>query len=102
MYRDGELLEYMENAFWPMAGIEAFAISGPVPEEAGEKHKGRVDDFRVYDYVLSQGEILNIVSDGQSYQPQRSFEGDYNGDGNINFEDFVLFADNWLDDYCCQ
>lgn len=49
---------------------------------------GLVDDVRIYNRALSAEQVRTLY-----FGP----EGDLNTDGTVNFRDFALFADNWLD-----
>ncbi len=57
---------------------------------------GRIDDLRVYDYALSQGEIVGTAVEGNSlFVPLRS-DANLNDDDEINFQDLAVMVDNWL------
>ena len=60
------------------------------------KYHGKIDEFRVYDRALSQGEILTLAEKTSATQPVVSI-ADINGDGTVNLADFASVAQNWLD-----
>jgi len=60
-----------------------------------------VDEFRIYDYALSQAEVLNLAgyTVGQRYhQELLSLANAYDADEKIDFLDYVIMADNWLEE----
>jgi hypothetical protein len=66
---------------------------------------GSVDDVRIYDHVLSDAEIAGLVDDtpgdGQLYVPVPSpaniYDDESQGSRSVNFKDFAVLADMWLD-----
>ena len=62
-------------------------------------YDGLIDDFRIYDYALSQPEVAYIATNGTGIfdQPLMS-PADLSADGRINFKDFAILADNWLNE----
>ncbi|MCK4958640.1 MAG: LamG domain-containing protein, partial [Planctomycetes bacterium] len=60
------------------------------------KYHGKIDEFRVYDRALSQGEVLTLAEKTSATQPVVSI-ADINGDGTVNLADFASVAQNWLD-----
>ena len=59
------------------------------------KYHGKIDEFRVYDRALSQGEILALAEKISVVQPVVSV-ADMDGDGTVNLADFASVAQNWL------
>jgi len=60
-------------------------------------YDGFIDDFRIYDYVLSQREIAYIATNGTGIFDQPLLTpADLNADGQINLQDFAVLANNWL------
>jgi len=65
------------------------------------RYIGRIDDFQVYNYVLSPQEIAWLATDGAGslYVPLETPINLYNVAPNIvNFKDFAVFAGNWLEE----
>ncbi|MFC1605099.1 hypothetical protein ACFL5F_08745, partial [Planctomycetota bacterium] len=61
-------------------------------------YDGLIDDFRIYDYALTQPEIAYIATDGTGIFDQTLLTpADLNGDNKIDFADFALLADHWLE-----
>jgi hypothetical protein len=50
---------------------------------------GLVDDVRIYDYALSSSEIFSLAGGSPL---------DLNGDMKINFKDYALLVDQWLEE----
>jgi len=60
-------------------------------------YEGGLDDVRLYDYALSQGEVLYLVDHGGSfYQPLEDWRADADKDDTVNFVDHAYMAENWL------
>jgi hypothetical protein len=62
-------------------------------------YDGLIDDFRIYNYALSQSEVAYIATNGTGVfdQPLRQ-AADLDGDNQINFRDFAILAGSWLDE----
>ena len=62
---------------------------------------GKIDDFQVYNYILSPEEIAYLATDGTGglfillETPTNMYDVAPNI---INFKDFVKFAENWLEE----
>ncbi|MHC4694196.1 MAG: LamG domain-containing protein, partial [Planctomycetota bacterium] len=84
------------------------ATSGVVPFRIGNYNvanyfDGRIDDVRIYNYGLSQAEVAYIASDsaGTLHLPILSvaevYQGETPGNQWINFNDYALIADKYLE-----
>ncbi len=61
-------------------------------------YDGLIDDFQIYDYALSQPEIAYAATNGTGiFDLPLISPVDLNSDNQIDFKDFCLFADNWLE-----
>jgi hypothetical protein len=59
-----------------------------------------IDDFRIYDYVLSQPEIAYIATNGTGiFDLPLLSPADLFTDDRIDFRDFALLASEWLENY---
>jgi hypothetical protein len=60
-------------------------------------YEGEMDDVRLYDYALSQDEVLYLVDHGGSfYQSLEDWRADADKDDKVNFVDHAYMAENWL------
>jgi len=61
---------------------------------------GRIDDVRVYDRGLSAGEVAWLATEGSGYVPLESpaeiYGEEPSGQKIVNFKDFSLLAEHWL------
>jgi len=97
LYVDGELVTSARGTSTATIDSTAgFAIGGYQREDSSRAQFfcGKIDEFRLYDYALSQAEIAYIANDGQI--PPESPANLYH-DGIINFKDFAEFALKWFD-----
>jgi hypothetical protein len=60
--------------------------------------KGRIDDVRIYDSSLTPNEISIVMYGGMPPVPPEPWPPDLNGDLIINFLDYAILADGWLED----
>jgi len=77
-----------------------FAIGGYQRENGSTAQffSGRIDEFALYDYALSRGQIAYFAAAGQAHIliPLES-SANLHHDGVINMADYALFALQWLD-----
>ena len=78
------------------------AISGITSFEIGSGwyggYDGLIDDFRIYNYALSQSEIAHVATNGTGiFEQPLMIPADLNNDNQIDFSDFALLADHWLE-----
>jgi len=60
-------------------------------------YDGLIDDFRIYDYALTQPEVAYAATNGTGiFDLPLLLPADLNSDNRIDFKDFALLADNWL------
>ncbi len=94
IYLNGVLYDSRMGAISPILGITSFEIGSGW--YGG--YDGLIDDFQIYDYVLSQPEIVYAATNGTGiFDLPLISPVDLNGDNQINFKDFAILADNWLD-----
>ena len=79
-------------------------ISGITSFEIGSGwyggYDGLIDDFRIYDYALSEAEIAYAATNGTGiFDLPLLLPADLNSDNRIDFKDFALLADNWLENH---
>jgi len=75
--------------------------AGGAPFDVGAiiSHKndfiGKMDDFKIYDYALSQAEVVGAATGGGSlFVPAPA--SDIFEDGRVDFADYAVLADDWL------
>jgi len=93
IFLNGLLYDSREHAYSPISAITSFEIGSGW--YGG--YDGLLDDFRIYDYALSQPEIVYVATNGTGiFDVPLMSPADLNADGRIDFKDFTLLADNWL------
>jgi len=76
---------------------------GGKDENANQGWDGLIDDVRIYDYPLSDKEVLYLANDGAPtvHYPIVSdaelYDGEAPGNQWINFKDYALIADQYLE-----
>ena len=95
IFLNGLLYDSRIDANSPILGITSFEIGSGW--YGG--YDGLIDDFRIYDYALSEAEIVYAATNGTGiFDLPLLSPADLNSDNRIDFKDFALLADNWLDD----
>ena len=65
-----------------------------------DKFNGKIDDVRIYSKALTQDEILYLAQGpGLTYVPLASWRADADGDDKVDFKDYAILANNWLDEF---
>lgn len=94
IYLNGLLYDSRAGAGSPVSGITAFEIGSGW--YGG--YDGLIDDFRIYNYALSQPEVAHVATNGTGiFEQPLMIPADLNNDDRIDFSDFALLADDWLD-----
>jgi hypothetical protein len=95
-----------------LIGSATFVIDTPDNVHMGKREDndnyfpGSVDDVRIYNHVLSDAEIAGLVDntpgDGQLYvrisSPANIYDDEPEGSRSVNFKDYAILADMWLDE----
>jgi len=101
----GVMAIYLNGVLWYSEEGFHGVISGITDVKIGNGYDGGyiglLDDFRVYDYALSEGEIANVAGlTDPFYIPLESPANFYDLEPplqkKVNFNDYALMADNWL------
>ncbi len=96
IFLNGRLYDSRGGAYSPISGITSFEIGSGW--YGG--YDGLIDDFRIYDYALSQGEIAYAATNGTGvFDLPLLLPADVNGDNRIDMADFALLAENWLENH---
>jgi len=94
IYLNGALYDSRTGSYSPISGITSFEIGNGW--YGG--YDGLIDDFLIYDYALTQPEIAYIATNGTGIFDQTLLTpADLNGDNQIDFADFALLAEHWLE-----
>ena len=94
IYLNGRLYDSRSGTYSPISGITSFEIGNGW--YGG--YDGLIDDFRIYNYALTQPEIAYIATNGTGIFDQALLTpADLNGDKKIDFSDFAFLADHWLE-----
>ncbi len=96
IFLNGLLYDSGTDSNSPMLGITSFEIGSGW--YGG--YDGLIDDFRIYDYALSEAEIVYAATNGTGiFDLPLLLSADLNSDNRIDFKDFALLADNWLENH---
>ncbi|UCC97487.1 MAG: hypothetical protein JSW66_16795 [Phycisphaerales bacterium] len=94
IFLNGDLLDSRDGAHTPISGITSFEIGSGW--YGG--YDGLIDDFRIYDYALSQPEIVHTATGGTGiFDLPLLVPADLNNDSQIDFSDFARLAEHWLE-----
>jgi len=94
IFLNGALYGSRTGSHSPISGITSFEIGNGW--YGG--YDGAIDDFLIYDYALTQPEITYIATDGTGiFDNTLLTPADLNSDNKIDFADFALLAEHWLD-----
>ena len=94
IFLNGVLYDSRTDAYSPITGISSFEIG------TGwyGRYDGLIDDFRIYDYALSQPEVAYIATNGTGiFDLPLLLPTDLYPDDRIDFRDIVLLATEWLE-----
>jgi hypothetical protein len=100
LYVDG-MLDNSEQATGAMNN-SSYGVYVGANEQASERDwNGLIDDVRIYNRGLSHGEILSLIGQSEIYQPVLSeaniFDEEPELSKSVNFRDYAVLADNWLE-----
>ncbi len=94
VYLNGVLYDSRTGTDSPIEGIKSFQIGSGWYGH----YDGLIDDFRIYDYALSEAEVAYLASDGTAQLPwDTGLAADLDGSRTVDFGDFAILADQWLD-----
>jgi hypothetical protein len=93
IFLNGVLYDRRTGSDSPITGISSFEIGSGWYG----RYDGLLDDFRIYDYVLSQAEIAYVATNGTGiFDLPLLSPADLYTDNRIDFHDFALLATAWL------
>jgi len=94
VFLNGVLYDSRIGAGSPITGISSFEIGSGWYG----RYDGLLDDFRIYDYALSQPEVAYIVTNGTGiFDLALLSPADLYPDDRIDLRDLALLATEWLD-----
>ncbi|MFH1719753.1 MAG: LamG domain-containing protein [Planctomycetota bacterium] len=94
IFLNGLLYDRRTGAKSPISGINSFEIGSGW--YGG--YDGLIDDFRIYDYALTGLEIVHAATNGTGvFDLPLLLPADLNNDNRVDFTDFAVLADNWLE-----
>jgi hypothetical protein len=102
LYRYGSVVDSGPFSLGP--DTEAALVFGACEANGGNPYNGALDEVRIYNRALSQAEIAYLISDGADtlHVPVLSSADLYDdepvGSKALNFKDFAILADSWLDE----
>jgi len=77
------------------------ASVGMAPDRHGDSFYGSLDDLRIYNYALSQAEIVSLADQGTLSCPFESVANLYDEEPvqskAVNFKDYTILIDWWLE-----
>ena len=84
------------TSFTMGGGTGARVVLGALTINGGGSFNGMLDEVYMYNYALSQPEVLTLAGKSIMYLPI-TLPADAYEDGIIDFKDFAILADNWLE-----
>ncbi len=94
IYHNGLIVAENDEAIRPMYKYLQTFLVGGYALTGSMNYRGKIDDFRIYDYALSQAEVVNLAGKASVNQTVWSI-ANLNGDNKVDFKDFALLAQNW-------
>ncbi len=107
IYQDGKIVAENTNAIGDKldaADVNTFFTIGAWSWSGGSGgyYDGMMDDFRVYNYALSPGEVLSLaVAGGTATSPMTQpllTPANIVPDNVVNFKDYAVMANKWRQD----
>lgn len=94
VYLNGALYDSRSGTDSPIEGIHSFQIGSGWYGQ----YDGLIDDFQIYDYALSEAEVAYLASNGTGELPWGlGLSADLDDSRTVDFGDFAILADQWLD-----
>ena len=88
-YKNGLAVDSDNTLSTPTINTNAGPLAIGADGDGGESYSGVIDDVRIYNYVVSQPDILALTN------VPDDLNCDLNGDRKIDFEEFALLAGEW-------
>lgn len=99
IYRNGEMVRQTYGNMLKIANVAPVTncFIGCLTASGTYAHKGKMDEFMMFNVELSQQEILTLANQTQMTQSSLS-PADVNDDGVVNMGDFSMMAGQWLNE----
>jgi hypothetical protein len=98
IYRNAELVAHNYTSDSPWGMQNGWFTLGSWWEGPWGRYSGKLDEFRVYKGALSQAEIIYLAGLTERYVPLARPEVNLADDDDaIDFKDYAILADNWLE-----
>jgi len=101
LYVDGELVSSAPgNTALTLDSSAGFTIGSYQRENSstGQFFSGKIDEFKMYNYALSEDEILYEANNGSTVIPTLpDTPANLVEDNIVDYKDFAVFASHWLD-----
>lgn len=94
VFCDGQLVARRNMAGIPFPVIDRFRV-GMSPTGV-TKYYGYIDDFKLYNYALTNAQVLYLAGKTTPTTVNLISQADLNGDGVVNTADLVRFAQDWI------
>ena len=95
IYLNGRLYDSKSGTDAPIEDVTSFTIGSGWYGH----YDGLIDDFRIYDYALSEAEVAFLASEGTGQLPPRNdLAEDIDASDRVDLGDFGVLAEQWLDD----
>jgi hypothetical protein len=102
LYRNG--LQVSSGPFSLGPDTVAAMVFGACQANGGNPYNGALDEVRLYNRALSREEIAYVISNGAAtlHIPVQSvadlYDQEPEGSKSVNFKDYAILADQWLDE----
>ncbi|MHC4659000.1 MAG: LamG domain-containing protein, partial [Planctomycetota bacterium] len=106
-YVNGELSGSTDANFvaakgWTLSQDTTGLAIGSQADSLDNQFEGTIDEVRVYDYALSEAEVRWLATDGTGYVPLTSpydlYDKEAPGNRAINYRDFAVLLEDWLEE----
>ncbi len=97
LYVDG-IIDVSEDSSGKINNTAGNVYIGENEDQMGREWKGQIDEVRIYNRALSHGEIVSLAGESQVLQPLPRPKVDLYEDGKVNFRDYSILANSWLEE----
>ena len=97
LYVDG-IIDVSEDSSGTINNTTSNVYIGENEAQMGREWNGQIDEVRIYNRALSHGEIVSLAGESQVLQPLPRPKVDLYEDGKVNFRDYSILANSWLEE----